>query len=321
MPLWLTESDVRSVLSPLELIDAMESALAAFSSGDVLQPVRTALEIGPQSFFAVMPALYSGRSILGAKLVSVVPANAARGQHTHLASISLFDAQTGELAAVMDGRYITQVRTAAASAVSVRHLARRDARVLAILGSGVQARSHLEALPAMRGLAEIRAWSPTAEHLRRFVESAPRTVCAAESAEAAVRDADVVVVATNSPAPAVDSRWVKNGAHVIAIGACRPTQQELDPALVERAHLVVDSRAAALQESGDIVRPIEEGRFTAAHVAAELGEIVCGRKPGRTSDGEVTLFKSLGLAVEDLVAADVAYRRAREAGLGMEVGL
>lgn len=321
MPLWLTESDVRTVLSPLELIDAMESALAAFSSGDVMQPVRTALEIGAQTFFAVMPAWYEGRSILGAKLVSVVPANAGRGLHTHLAAISLFDARTGELAAVMDGRYITEVRTAAASAVSVRHLARRDARVLAILGSGIQARSHLAALPAVRGLAEVRAWSPTAEHLRKFVEDAQRAVCAAESAEAAVRGADVVVLATNSPTPAIESRWVKDGAHVIAIGACRPSQQEIDPALVERARVVVDSRAAALEESGDLVRPIEEGRFTAAHVGAELGEIVCGRKPGRTSDGEVTLFKSLGLAVEDLVAADVAYRRAREAGLGWELGL
>jgi thiomorpholine-carboxylate dehydrogenase len=321
VPLWLTESDVRSVISPLELIDAMESALAAFSSGDVLQPVRTALEIGQQSFFAVMPALYAGRSILGAKLVSVVPGNTARGRHTHLAAISLFDARTGELAAVMDGRYITEVRTAAASAVSVRHLALRDARVLAILGSGVQARSHLEALPAVRDLSDVRAWSPTAEHLRRFVETAPRAVCAAESAEAAVRGADVVVLATNSPTPAIESHWVRDGAHVIAIGACRPTQQELDPALVERAHLVVDSRAAALQESGDIVRPIEEGRFTACHVGAELGEVVCGRKPGRTSEGEVTLFKSLGLAVEDLVAADVAYRRARAAEVGLELGL
>jgi alanine dehydrogenase len=321
VPLWLTESDVRLVLQPLELIDAMESALAAFSAGDVVQPVRTAFEIGPQSFFGVMPAFYAGRSILGAKLVSVVPGNAARGLHTHVASVSLFDAVTGELAAVMDGRYITEVRTAAASAVSVRHLARRDARVLAILGSGVQARSHLEALSAVNPFAEVRVWSPTAARLRGFVEQAAHAVCAAGSAEAAVRGADVILLATNSSTPAIESGWVKDGAHVIAIGACRPSQQELDPALVARARLVVDSRAAALQESGDIVGPIEEGRFTAAHVGAELGEIVCGRKPGRGGDREVTLFKSLGLAIEDLVAADVAYRRAQKAGLGMKVGL
>ncbi len=321
MPLWLSESDVRLVLQPLELIDAVESGLAAFSAGAVVQPVRSAFEIGPQSFFGVMPAFYAGRSILGAKLVSVVPANAARGLATHIAWISLFDPATGELAAVMDGRYITEVRTAAASAVSVRHLARHDARVLAILGSGVQARSHLEALSAVNPFAEIRAWSPTAAHLHGFVEHAPRAVCAAPSAEAAVQDADVVLLATSSSTPAIESRWVKDGAHVIAIGACRPSQQELDPALVARARLVVDSRAAALQESGDIVRPIEEGRFTAAHVAAELGEIVCGRKPGRGGEREVTLFKSLGVAVEDLVAADLACRRALDAGLGMKIPL
>src|SRR6185312_9592239 len=141
---------VRAVLGPLELIDAMENALAAFSTGKVDQPVRTAIEIGDRAFFAVMPALYADRAILGAKLVTVVPANAARGLHTHLAAISLFDPETGELSAMLDGRYITEARTAAASAVSVKHLARPDAAVLAILGSGVQAASHYDALRGVR---------------------------------------------------------------------------------------------------------------------------------------------------------------------------
>ncbi len=316
MPLWLTESDVRAVLEPLELIDAMEAALTAFSAGEIVQPVRTVLEIASQSFFAAMPAFHGGRSILGAKLVSVVPTNAARGLPTHMASISLFDAQTGQMAAVVDGRYITEVRTAAASAVSLRHMGRRDARVLAILGSGVQAGSHLEALTAVHPFAEIRAWSPTAANLERFVKSAPQAVTAAASAEDAVRGADAVVLVTNSPTPAIDNRWVNDGAHVMAVGACRPSQQEVDPALVARARLVVDSRDAALRESGDILRPIAEGRFSASHVTAELGEVACRKKPGRANDREVTLFKSLGLAVEDLVAADLAYRRACEKGLG-----
>jgi len=321
MPLWLAESDVRAALSTAELIDAMESALAALSEGRVAQPVRTAIETADRTFFAVMPAFDKARAILGAKLVTVTPANLAKGLHTHLAAISLFDPETGELLAVMDGRYITEVRTAAASAVSVRHLARADASVLAILGSGVQARSHLAALACVRKFTEIRAWSPTAANLQRFVAESPAPMRAASSAEEGVRGADIVVVATNSVTPAIRDEWVGGGTHVIAIGACRPTQQEIDPALVERANLVVDSKAAALAESGDIVLPIREGRFTADHVRAELGEIVSGRKPGRRDPGEITLFKSLGQAIEDLVAADLAYRRASQLGRGLGLTL
>src|SRR4051812_9829153 len=182
MSVWLSEGDVRAVLSPAELIDVMETALADFSAGRVAQPVRTAIEIGDRSFFALMPAFYQAQGVLGAKLVTVVPANAARGLHTHLASISLFDPETGELLAILDGRYITEVRTAAASAVSVRHLARKDARVLAILGSGVQAASHYDTLRCVRDFAEVRVWSPTREHLLKFVEGRPGT-CPASSAE------------------------------------------------------------------------------------------------------------------------------------------
>jgi ornithine cyclodeaminase/alanine dehydrogenase-like protein (mu-crystallin family) len=321
MPLWLDEENVRAVLSPAELIDAMESALGAFSDGAVAQPVRTAIEIGDRSFFALMPAFDRQRPVLGAKLVTVVPANAARGLPTHLAAISLFDAESGELLAVMDGRYITEVRTAAASAVSVRQLARPESRVLGILGSGVQARSHLESLSSIHPFAEVRAWSPNPERLAAFARESGGHVIPTASAAGAVRGADIVVVATNSITPAIDAAWVSPGAHVIAIGACRPAQQELDPALVARARLVVDSRAAALQESGDILRPIQEGRFTAGHIHAELGEIVLGRKPGRASADEIRLFKSLGIAIEDVTAAALAYRRARERGLGLEVAL
>jgi ornithine cyclodeaminase/alanine dehydrogenase-like protein (mu-crystallin family) len=316
MAVWLNEADVRAVLEPAGLIGAMEKALAAFSSGEVVQPVRAALDIADHSFFIVMPALYAGQRVMGSKLVTVVPANAERGLHTHQAAITLFDPVTGELLAVMDGRYITEVRTAAASAVSARHLARKDVRVLGILGSGVQAASHLAALRCVRTFREARVWSPTRAKLERFAEEHPG-VCAAESAEDAVRGADVVVVATSSVTPAIRSEWVADGAHVIAIGAARPFQQELDPELVARARLVVDSRAAALVESGDIVRPIREGRFGEDHVAAELGEVIAGTKPGRTRADEVTLYKSLGLAVEDVAAAGLAYRRAVEKGMGL----
>jgi ornithine cyclodeaminase/alanine dehydrogenase-like protein (mu-crystallin family) len=318
MPVWLNERDVRAALSPAELLPVVECALADFSAGRVTQPVRTAIEIGRRSFFAAMPALYPAGEVLGAKLVTVFPDNAARGSQTHLAAIALFDPATGELQALLDGRYITEVRTAAASAVSVRRLAAPDASALAILGSGVQAASHYDALRAARPFRETRVWSPTAAHRERFA-AGRNAVSAAGSAEEAVRGAHVIVVATSAVTPAIASEWVSPGAHVIAIGACRPSQRELDPALVARAALFVDSRAAALQESGDILQGIAEGRFTAGHIRAELGEIVDGTRPGRSARDEVTLFKSLGLAVEDLAAAGLAWRNARELGLGMEL--
>jgi ornithine cyclodeaminase/alanine dehydrogenase-like protein (mu-crystallin family) len=302
-------------------MDAMESALAAFSTKQIDQPVRTAIEIGDRSFFALMPAFGRDRAVLGAKLVTVVPANALRGLHTHLAVISLFDPDTGELVAVMDGRYITEVRTAAVSAVSVRLLARQDARVLAILGSGVQARSHFAALMHERRFDEVRVWSPNASRLERFVAESGAPARAAASAEDAVRGADVVLAATSSVSPVLESAWVQDGAHVIAIGACRPSQRELDPDLVARASLFVDSRDAALQESGDVVQAIREGRFDASHIRGELGEIIAGRSAGRTSAGEITVFKSLGLAIEDVAAANLAFQRARDAGRGIQLNL
>lgn len=218
----------------------------------------------------------------------------------------------------MDGRYITELRTAAASAVSVRHLARYDAATLAILGSGVQARSHLAALPLVREFREIRAWSPTPSHL---VEFAQHPVRAAASAEEAVRGADVVLIATSSVTPAIDSQWVADGAHVIAIGACRPSQREIDPALVARAALFTDSRAAILKESGDVIQSIREGLFGEDHVRGEIGEVINGTSPGRRSPQDVTLYKSLGLAIEDLAAANLVYRRARETGRGINLTL
>ncbi len=318
MALWLAESDVRALLSISELIGAMEAALAAFSSGRVDQPVRTAIEVRDRTFFASMPAYDAAHKVLGAKLVTVFPDNAPRGLHTHLAAISLFDADTGELAAVMDGRYITELRTAAASAVSVKHLARPDGKTLAILGSGVQARSHLAALPFVHDFHEIRAWSPTASHLQEFAQSPVRAMA---SPEQAVRDADVVLIATSSVTPAIVSEWVSDGAHVIAIGACRPSQREIDPTLMARAALFTDSRAAITKESGDFIQSLREGRFDETHLRAELGEVINDPKKGRRSPKEVTLFKSLGLAIEDVTAAALAYRRARETGRGVEIGL
>jgi len=321
MPLWLSESDVHHALPMGALIDAMQIALAAFSTGQIIQPVRAVMEFGSKSFFGLMPACDPAGNLLGAKLVTVVPDNAAKGLPSHQAIIALFDATTGEPLAVTDGRYITESRTAAVSAVSARHLARPDAAVLAIIGTGVQARSHLKALPLVRDFREVRVWSPNAGHRETFAAQAPREVRACSSAEQAVRGADVVVLATGSTTPVIRNDWIGPGTHVIAVGACRPTHREMDGALVARATLVVDSRAAALVESGDVLLAIGEGHITADHIHAELGEIAAGRKPGRRSREEITVFKSLGLAIEDVVSAGLAYRRAKAAGHGLEAPL
>jgi ornithine cyclodeaminase len=260
----------------------------------------------------------------------VVGANAARGLPTHLASIVLLDPETGAMRALLDGRYITEARTAAVSAVSSRLLGRARASSLALIGSGVQARSHLEALSRVHALRHVTVWSPNRLHRDRFVSEVQAatgteegrrgayTLKAVDHPGEAVVGADLVVLVTASPTPVIESGWVKPGAHVISVGACRPTQREMDPDLTARARVFVDSRAAALVESGDVVMGIQEGRFGPDHIVAELGEVVNGA-PGRRSDTEVTIFKSLGMAVEDVTAADLAYRRAVERGIGSEL--
>ncbi len=302
-----------------DLVDAMEGALISFSSGRAVQPVRSVLEIGERRFFGLMPALDRDGGMLGAKLLTVLPDNPAAGLPSHQAAIMLFDPVSGALLGVTDGRYITEARTAAVSAVSVRHMARRDAKVLAIIGSGVQALSHLEALPLVREFREIRVWSPNALRRRRF--AAEHHIKACDTAEQAVRGADVVVLATAATRPVIDDAWITPGTHVIAVGACRPTHRETDSQLVARSLLVVDSRAAAMREAGDILLAIEEGLITADHVHAELGDVAAGTKPGRQNAAQVTVFKSLGLAIEDVVSAGLAYRRAVAAGHGTQVPL
>lgn len=319
MAVWLNEADVRAVLSMAGLIETMEAALAAFSAGAVKQPVRTVIE-APGGFFGTMPAYLGSTPAMGAKLVTVFHDNPTHGLPTHLATIVLLDPATGNLLAILDGRFITEARTAAVSAVATRYLAREDSTVLAIIGSGVQARSHLEALSLVRKFSEVRCWSPSAGHAANFAaESKKYPVRAVESAKAATRGADVIVLVTASPTPVIEDGWVKAGACVISVGACRPNQREMDPALVARARLVVDSRAAALTESGDVVQGILEGRFPESHIAAELGQVVADPKLGRLDASGITIFKSLGLAVEDVAAADLAYRRAMESRRGASI--
>lgn len=283
----------------------MERALASFSSGRVTQPLRPVIEAAG-GLLAAMPALNHDAGHMGAKLVSVYPGNAARGLPSHQAVIVLFDAGTGAPLAAMDGRYITEMRTAAVSAVSLKWLGPEEVRVLALVGSGVQARSHLEMLRRVRNFDEIRCWSPRKESRERFSRE-HQGVQARESAEEAVRGADAIVVATQAREPVLQAGWVKEGAHVMAVGACRPNERELDPKLVAAAELYVDSRESALRESGDVILAMREGWFGEDHIRAELGEVIAGIKPGRSTKSRTTVFKSLGLACEDLAAAGLVW--------------
>lgn len=320
VPVLISENDVRAVLTMEDLIDAMRIALIAFSSGRVVQPLRSVVDADGRGFFGVMPAYLPAPGTLGAKLVTVFHGNTGAGLPTHLATILLLDPSTGELLAILDGRYMTEARTAAVSAVSAALLSREDSSILAIVGTGVQGRSHLEAITTVRHVREVRVWSPTDSSRAAFVrEMQPKTaagISIARSAREAVQGADIVVLATSSRQPVIQNDWIADGVHICAVGACRPDQREMDSALVARARLFVDSRIGATSEAGDVIMPINEGVFDASHIAGELGEVAAGTRPGRTSPGQVTIFKSLGMAVEDVAAAHLAFMKASERGLG-----
>lgn len=293
MTLTLSETDVASVLKYEQLIPAMEKALSAFSAGRVIQPVRNMLTIEEgQRFLGIMPAV--AEEGMGAKLVCFYPKNAGSNVPTHLAVIILFEPETGQPLAFLDGRLITEMRTAAVSAAVTRHLAREDASVLTLLGSGIQAHAHLQALRHVCQFGEVRVWSRTPEHARRF---AAQHDAKAMDLEPAVRGADVIVTATNALQPFLKGEWLKVGAHVNSVGSPRPTWRELDDVAM-RHTLIVDSREAVLKESGDVI-------LSKASIFAEAGELFAGLKvPQRSA---TTVFKSVGIAVEDIATARLVY--------------
>ena len=297
-PLFLNEEQVREHLRMADLIPAMEKALIDFSEGKVTQPVRSVINVDPPGgFLGLMPALTPEG--LGLKAVTFYPSNAEHGIPTHMATIFLVDPRTGRPLAIMDGRLITEMRTAAVSAAATKLLAGPDSKILAILGSGVQARSHVEALRLVRRFEEVRVWSPTKAHARQLAEEIGGT---AVSAEEAVRGADVVVTVTNSKTPVLKGSWLKPGCHVNAIGACRPDWRELDDEAMANT-VFVDSREGALKESGDLI-------LSRAKIYTELGKALTGKILSHAD--ETTIFKSLGMAVEDIAAATLVYRSVTE---------
>jgi ornithine cyclodeaminase len=322
--LTLSHDEVLASLSPADCAEAMAAVLAAHARGHAHMPLRSVTSPpGAAGLMGLMPA-WSGspEPVFSLKAICVMPENRKRGLDAHQGTVTLFDGETGQPTAILDASAITQVRTAAVSAVATRALAREDARVLAILGAGVQGAAHLAALPLVRDFDEVRIYARTRAHAEALAERAVNgTVSVPGSAADAVRGADVVVTATNARDPVLARAWLAPGAHVNAVGASVPSAREIDVRTVAASALFVDSRESLRHEAGEYQLAIREGAIQADHVRAELGEVLAGLAPGRRDAGELTLFRSLGLAIEDLAAAEHAVAEARRLGLGTEIEL
>jgi ornithine cyclodeaminase/alanine dehydrogenase-like protein (mu-crystallin family) len=315
----LDEHDVRRLLPMDQCIDVMAGALASLARGEVHNPLRFVVRPpDAPSLMGLMPAYREGEKPLwGLKSIVIAPANAERGLDLHQGFVTLHDGETGEIRAIMNAGGITAVRTAAVSGVATRLLAREGARTLAILGAGIQGKANLEAMRAVRTFDRVVAWSRTPGRAAAELDGVEEVA----SAEEAVRDADVVVTATSAPEPIVRREWLKEGAHVNAVGSSIPTTRELDSRTMADAALFVDRRESTLNEAGDFLFPQREGAIGPDHIRAEIGELLIGSAQGRSSDGELTVFKSLGLAVEDLAAAEHVLRRAEAEDVGALVSL
>jgi ornithine cyclodeaminase len=315
----LSEHDVRELLDMESCVEAMEEVLASLARGELYQPLRSiARPEGAETLLGLMPSHRSGPTpAYGLKEIVVAPSNPARGLDTHMGSVLLHDGVTGELLAVMNASPITEIRTAAVSGVATRALARQDAQRVAILGAGAQARGHVHAMRAVLGDPEIRIWSRRLEAAEEL--AAETGAIAAPSADAAVFGAEVVCTTTAAAEPVLERHWLARGAHVNAVGSCFPHTRELDTETVATSSFFTDRRESCLNEAGDYILAASEGAIGPEHIKAELGEVLAGMHTGRESEDELTIFESLGIAVEDLASAELILRRARERDVGVEV--
>jgi ornithine cyclodeaminase/alanine dehydrogenase-like protein (mu-crystallin family) len=326
----LSHDDVLAALPPVQCAEAMAAVLAAHARGEAFMPLRSVMmPPGAEGFMGLMPgwrqAGEGAKASFGLKAICLMPGNPARGLDAHQGIVTLFDGEIGVPTAILDASAITEVRTAAVTAVATRLLAREDSRVLAILGAGVQAKAHLDSLLGVREFHSIRVYAPTEAHARRLVARAPAggpTVTVSAGAQDAVRGADVVVTSTSSREPVLRREWLAPGTHVNAVGASTPAAREIDVETVAASALFCDSRESLRNEAGEYRLALEQGLISGEdHVRGELGEVLAGTRPGRRDPTELTLFRSLGLAVEDLAAAEHAVAGARRLGLGTEVEL
>src|SRR5947209_5326326 len=311
-----------------ECVDVMARALATVASGNAILPLQPMIRLpNSPNIFALMPAYLGDPKSVGVKVLTVFPVNHGSAIDAHQGAVLLFEADHGRLLAILDATTVTAIRTAAVSAVATRLLAREDANELAILGAGTQGRMHLEAMTVVRPVRHVRVWSRTTEHARALAQLARERfdlraeVCSTPAH--AVERASIVCTTTASATPVLEGAWLMPGAHVNAVGACIPTTRELDTNAVRRSRLYVDRRESALAEPGDILVPLHEGAIGAEHIVAEVGELLLegGERLRRQSDDEITLFKSLGLAVEDLAAAHHVYGKALASGAGTWIAL
>ena len=327
MALWLTRADVRSLLTMPEAIDAVAEAFRLLSAGETVLPLRTNMSVTPHGGSLLAMPAYTGGGIdaLGVKLITFYGDNPA--QHSRPAiqgNFLIFDPRDGRLAAVMEAGYMTAVRTGASGGVAARYLARPEAGVVTIFGCGVQAPHQLEAVLCERPIQQVwvisrsshRAATFAGEMCRRFGIS----VQVAQDVQKAVQQADIVITATSAHEPLFDGHWLRPGSHITAIGAHLPNAREVDSVPIQRATVVTDQTSACLAEAGDLVIPLAAGEIQPEHIRAEMGEIVAGKKPGRTSSQEITFFKSVGLAVQDVAVAALVVKKAMAAGVGTVLG-
>jgi ornithine cyclodeaminase/alanine dehydrogenase-like protein (mu-crystallin family) len=322
----LSAADVRKALPMDAAIAGMKEAYAQLSTGQAIAPLRTHIPIAAQEATTlVMPAYLAQSNALAVKVVSVFPHNVQQAQPAIYGLVLLLDTQSGRPLALMDGGTLTAIRTGAGSGAATDLLARPDAAVAAILGSGPQARTQLEAICTVRPIREVRVYSPNHQHATQFaremrgVGPIPDLIRIMSHAETAVRGADIICTATNSSTPVLHAKDLSPGVHINGVGSYRPTMQEIDAETVRQALVVVDSRAGVLAEAGDLLIPIQQGLIREGHIHAELGELVAHRKAGRTDARQITLFKSVGHAVQDAIAAQITWQKAQALGLGTAV--
>jgi alanine dehydrogenase len=320
----LSEEQVRSLIDVEELITALEQAHIQYSTGKAVMPVRLVVPLPQiQGRITSMPGYLNEDKALGMKVVSYFQNNPKQNLPAILATVLLFSATTGKMIAIMDGGYVTAIRTACASAMAIRALANQETPLLGILGAGVQARAHVQALCRVRKLNQIKLYSPSgtsAANIKRELEPAVGVaIDVAKSAEETVRNSDLVVTATTARQPILKSQWLKPGAHISAVGSHRPDSREIDGPTLARSKVIVDSREAIMAECGDILLAIKEKSITENPVHAEIGEVLAGTKPGRKSASEITLYKSVGIAVQDVATAQLVYHKALELKVGTNV--
>lgn len=322
----LSSNDLEKILSMREVIKAMEKAFLELYKGTAKVPLRTIINIDKhKGIMLYMPCYLEENDALAIKVVSVYEENLKKGLPTIFAAVLVNDPETGKPLAIMEGGYLTAMRTGATSGVATKYLARNDSRIVGIIGAGVQARTQLWAVYEIRPIERVFVYDISMERAKSFADYMSKKlgieIIIAKSPEEVVNNSDILILATTAKQPVIDGDWVKAGTHINSIGWVGPGGRELDSKTVKKAKVVVDSKEAVLKESGDIIIPIKEGTIDEGHIYAELAEIVSGAKKGRTSDEDITLFKSVGLAIEDAIIAKLAYEEAVKKGIGKEIKL